>query len=183
MWTRAAAFLALASLAFAGSDVATADVLAGVQAALVGEWNGDGEPDLAVLHRPAPDADAATLWVFLSGAEPAVLEGAAWTGRMWGALPRLEATPDGFEVISENAAVGRDRWQEALAVAYRKGALVVVRYRYAFYDAVGGARFECAVDFERRAGVRGGERFAVAWGPVALERWTADRIPPPCKAR
>ncbi len=158
-------------------------VLRGVVAALTGDWNGDGALDRAVLWQPSSDDDVVNLYVFLSGEEPLVLAGAAWSGQAWGTFPSLSQSRGGFEVVSGNDAVGRNRWRESLTVAYLKGRLRVVAYHYQSRDTLDPQKaFECGADFNTGRGRRNDTAFAVVPSPVPLKKWSAAKIPAPCKA-
>jgi len=184
-WTSLITFALLLPAALAGPDSWLPEqVLRGVVAALTGDWNGDGAVDRAVLWQPSSDDDVVNLYVFLSGEKPLVLAGAAWSGQMWGTFPSLSQSQGGFEVVSGNDAVGRNRWRESLTVAYLKGRLHVVAYRYQSRDTLDPQKaFECGADFNTGRGRRNGTAFAVVPGPVPLEKWSATSIPAPCRAR
>ncbi|MEL6767191.1 MAG: hypothetical protein AAFP17_08425 [Pseudomonadota bacterium] len=115
---------------------------ADVIAALSDDLNGDGTADRAMLVDD-PEDSTATLLVFTGqlsgpGFAPALEAiGIAWSGRMFGTIPWLEVNDRGSLLIhAENASVGRNRWREVHAIAWREGAFVLAGYTWESYDTL-----------------------------------------------
>lgn len=106
-------------------------------AALTGDWNADGNPDLVLLLQ---DDDATATLVIHHGdgrqMEPVLtVPGVAFAGPMWGQTPGLEGRSDtSFVITSEQSAVGRSPWEQQVTLAWRNGAWMVAGYTYSFYD-------------------------------------------------
>ena len=103
-------------------------------AALSGDWDGN-EAQEAVVLIPGVDGDA-DLVVYdndgFSGLTPVlVLEGVVFAGPMAGQAPSLAPHgAAGFVLGSEQTAVGRTPWSQAVTVLWRDGGFVVAGYDY-----------------------------------------------------
>ena len=117
-----------------------------------------------------------------------VYENLGWAGIAAGTLPRLELAPNGsLRLITENSAIGRNRWEQVLTIAHRDGAYRVAGYTHAFYDTLdldsGGF---CDVNLLTGRGLlqigKGEERAVREWAMRAppLADWTIDSMPPVC---
>lgn len=63
-------------------------------------------------------------------------ENIVWLGGM-GGQPNLEVAANGsLRVLSGNDAVGRNRWNQVLTVAYRNNAYRVAGFTYSWYDTL-----------------------------------------------
>ncbi len=109
---------------------------------ITGDLNGDGIPDRAVLSQEGEN-DSATLHIYtgsVGGLE--MLEESApnlvWMGSgMAGQQPDLRMTPHGsLEVISMNEAIGRNRWNQVLTIAFRDDIFKVAGFTYSWYDTL-----------------------------------------------
>lgn len=192
---RAAPALALLALALPAAADGWPD--GAPVAALSGDWNGDGLPDLAVLSEGA-DTALADLTIYHGGGRrlsPVLsVPGAAFSGPMHGQAPGLTArTATSFVIASEQIAVGRSPWTQDVTVAFRDGAYVVAGFTHGFYDRLDPERGgNCDVNLLTggwEAGYRPGdgqpERNAAGRdGPRAfpLAEFTADYRPEPCRA-
>ncbi|MEM7302516.1 MAG: hypothetical protein AAF468_15665 [Pseudomonadota bacterium] len=109
-----------------------------------GDWNKDGEPDTAMLVAPPQDGDDMGVMFLL---------GERYTGRqvmhsfapskIWGnvvtagQVPKVVALKNGsIAVTSENAAIGRNRWQQQLTIAFRDNRFVVAGFTHSYYDTL-----------------------------------------------
>ncbi|MEM9735911.1 MAG: hypothetical protein AAF908_04835 [Pseudomonadota bacterium] len=173
----AACLAALPALALAEPQVSPADVLDAVSA----DWSGDGRPDRAVLVAGAIDAD---LYLYIADAEGMTLAahapGLAWSGRMAGTLPRLELTERGaLQVISENAAIGRYRWERRLTLLYREGRFVVGGVTLTGYDTLElGSRYACDLNLFTGRGVANGTDFTSERRAEPVTTWDNTPVCP-----
>lgn len=109
-------------------------------AAITGDWNGDGNPDAAMLVQNG--ADAADLVVYLGdpvfGLKPVLRdERVVFSGQMGGQTPSLEGLSDSaFQLHSEQIGIGRTPWESTYSIAWRNGGFVVSGYTYRFYDRI-----------------------------------------------
>ena len=56
---------------------------------------------------------------------------------MFGQEPSVTKTQYGSIIIgSQNSAIGRDRWEQKLTIAYRNNQLIVAGFTYSFYDTL-----------------------------------------------
>ena len=136
---RALAVLALGlapALASAQEPPAPGDLVA----ALSGDWNGDGQPDAALITQAeGGDAD---LSLYLGDPvfglkrvvdRPRVV----FSGPMGGQLPALEPnSPSSFKLHQEQIGIGRTPWESTLSIAWRGGQFVLAGYSYQFYDRI-----------------------------------------------
>lgn len=171
-----------------GAAIAPERVLAVVTLDLTG----DGGMDRALLLQPDEQSeatDAELLIVFADPVPPAVpplqrfnAEGLAWIGGLWGTQPELEViNGNSLVVVSQNEAIGRNRFRQRITLAYRDGKLVVVAYEHMTRDTLDpDAVTQCAVDFLGGAGTRDGKPFTVPPEPPDLAAWSAALVPAAC---
>lgn len=107
------------------------------------DWNDDGLQDRAILI--ASEDSSADLYLFESTdtdqQSPKTLKiykkGIAWMGGMWGTQPELKLSGrNSLQIVSQNDAIGRDRWNETLTVSHRDGNYRVVGYTYNSRDTL-----------------------------------------------
>jgi hypothetical protein len=135
--------------AFAAASAAMADDIAPdrIIGGAVGDWNRDGNPDLALLVAPASEDDETGIYIYLRDKEhllltlaasaPNKVAGNTSLGSLVGQDPTISALPNGsIAVHSENSGVGRDRWAETLTIAYRNAAFVVAGFTYSHNDTL-----------------------------------------------
>jgi len=118
--------------------------------AAIGDWNKDGKPDLALLVAPSPDDQADNpigIHIYLRDDEHSLLKLAASApNKIWGSVepggivgqePSISALPNGsIAIVSQNDAIGRDRWTQTLTLAYRNNNFVVAGYTYDSRDTL-----------------------------------------------
>ncbi|HEV7320942.1 MAG TPA: hypothetical protein VGO04_20280 [Ensifer sp.] len=115
-----------------------------IVSAATGDWNKDGEDDLALLVRPAEGSDEDNgVYLYLAGKNGALELKSALPNKVWGQFdfagqaPAIEATANGSLIItSHNDSIGRDRWEQKLTLAYRNFEFVVAGYTYSSYDTL-----------------------------------------------
>lgn len=105
-----------------------------------------------------------------------------WRGGMYGQEPWLEAQEHGsLKIISENSAIGRNRWEQVLTIAYRGGEFRVAGYTYSYYDTLDpDANGQCDVNLLTGKGELNGKSFKTALGAMPAQNWTMDTRPPEC---
>lgn len=144
-------------------DVATLDL------------DGDGKPDRALLLSPTPVDDVAELRVITSTDERTIVDRTlAWSGVMWGTFPQLESQSlDALTVISQNDAIGRDRWRQAVTLVYQDSELFVTRYEFTARDTVAPSNHHaCSVDFVTGNALVDRRKIEVAAGAQRLrDKW------------
>lgn len=115
--------------------------------AATGDWNKDGNQDLALLVAPKDEAEDIGIYIYLRDKEHLLLRLAATAPQkvvgnsnldgLYGQDPTIAALPSGsIAVHSENSGIGRDRWEQTLTLAYRNGAFVVAGFTYSHYDTL-----------------------------------------------
>lgn len=147
-----------------------------------GDWDQDDLAEFAMLAAPASDGGVdATLFIYRSTMDGwsavVVVDAIAWAGAFAGTTPFLRPGPaDGFQIVSENMSVGRNRWRQAITVVHRDGAYIVAGYTYDAYDTLDpDAARSCDVNFlTGRAEVDGVIRRAGSRDrPLRLSEWSA----------
>lgn len=136
-------------VALATASGATAEELAPerIIGAAIGDWNRDGNADLALLVAPKSDEEDIGIYLYLrdkdhlllslAASAPNKVVGNASLDSLYGQDPTISALPTGsIAVHSENSGVGRDRWEQTLTIAYRNGAFVVAGFTYSQYDTL-----------------------------------------------
>ncbi len=106
-----------------------------------------------------------------------------WRGAMYGQEPWMEANEHGsLKIYSENSAVGRNRWEQILTIAYRNGVFRVAGYTYSYYDTLDpDANGQCDVNLLTGKGVLNGKNFKTSLGALPVQDWTMDTRPPECE--
>lgn len=106
-----------------------------------------------------------------------------WRGGMYGQEPWMEANEHGsLKIYSENSAVGRNRWEQILTIAYRNGVFRVAGYTYSYYDTLDpDANGQCDVNLLTGKGVLNGKNFKTSLGALPVQDWTMDTRPPECE--
>ena len=136
-----------AALSVASSAAAQEIAPKQIIGAAVGDWNKDGNPDLALLVAPGDEDDNIGIYIYLrdkdhlllslAASAPNKVAGNASLDILVGQDPTLLALPNGsIAVHSENSGVGRDRWEQTLTIAYRNAAFVVAGFTYSHYDTL-----------------------------------------------
>lgn len=151
------------------------------------DWDRDGEVEFAVLAAPAVDGGVdASLFVYRPDGDgwalvthaPEIAHGGAFEGT----TPFLRpVSSGGFQIVSQNMSVGRNRWVQTLTIVHRDGVYVVESFGYDSYDTLDlDAGSSCDVNLlTGRAIVDGADRrVAQVVRPVAL--WTAYEWPEVC---
>lgn len=105
-----------------------------------------------------------------------------WRGGMYGQEPSMEAQEHGsLKILSENSAVGRNRWEQVLTIAYRGGDFRVAGYTYSYYDTLDpDANGLCDVNLLTGKGVLNGKAFKTTLKAMPARNWTMDTRPPEC---
>jgi hypothetical protein len=114
----------------------------------VGDWNGDGKPDLALLAEAPDDAadDQLGVYIYLRDDHDLLRLATSAPGKIWGTTvaegiygqePSIKAAgKSSIAIHSQNSAIGRDRWEQTLTLAYRNNQFVVAGYTYSHYDTL-----------------------------------------------
>ncbi|CCM75234.1 hypothetical protein [Rhizobium mesoamericanum] len=118
-------FVLIAGLVLSTEFTARAEEIdpARIVEAATGDWDGDGRADLALLR--------------LSLSAPNKIWGSTSADGVFGQEPSLKAAgKSSIAIHSQNSAIGRDRWDQTLTVAYRNKQFVVAGYTYNQYDTL-----------------------------------------------
>ena len=170
--------------AIAGNDATDSpDIISDIK----GDLNGDGTTDRAALITSI-DTDQVNLVIDFADAtgtlHPVMLKKAiAWSGAMAGTKPSLEQRKNGSLVVtSGNQAIGRNRWQQQLTIAYRNEQFVVAGYTYDAYDTLDQAyHFSCDINLLTGAGIKNQKHFKRAAKTTSLAEWSDNSIPEECR--
>lgn len=156
-----------------------------VLSAAVADWNDDGTMDRAVLIGGDSDAD---LLIYLSDGDnglkaAAYAPGLVFSGAMAGTFADLQLSPQGgLQVHSENGAVGRDRWDQILTLAWRDGQFVVAGVTYGAVDTLDPtAGGNCDINLLTGKGTANGKTVKLAPVIISVTKWTDDSLPAPCQ--
>ncbi|MBW8321410.1 MAG: hypothetical protein K0M47_19365 [Rhizobium sp.] len=112
-----------------------------------GDWNKDGATDLALLVAPGSDDEVIGIYLYVTESDRALLKlVAAAPDKIWGNTrldgfygqdPAITGLANGsIAVMSQNSAIGRNRWEKTLTLAYREGRFIVAGYTYAYRDTL-----------------------------------------------
>ena len=152
-----------------------------ITAAAVGDWNRDGADDLAVIARPPEGSDDDSgVYIYLAddGASRLSLKASApnwiWgSSTVYGQEAGVAALANGsIELTSQNSAIGRDRWEQRVTIAYRESRFVVAGYTYSAYDTLDPNHTEsCDLNVLTGKGTANGKPVATKGAQVAFEDW------------
>ncbi len=155
-----------------------------IAGAVTSPVDGDINRFRAILVETEAGAD---LYVFTDAGEGwkqvAHAKDMVWRGGMYGQEPWMEATEHGsLKIYSENSAVGRNRWEQVLTIAYRNGVFRVAGYTYSYYDTLDpDANGQCDVNLLTGKGVLNWKNFKTSLGALPVQDWTMDTRPPECE--
>lgn len=141
----------------------------------------------AVLVQGAEDAD---LYIFTKPSDKLLqavyAPDIAVTG-IGGIDAYLRKTPNGtLQLISQNIALGRHRWEQALTIVYRDNQFLVGGYTYSDYDALdvdsdGNIKTrDCDFNFLTGRGVKDEQPIRTSMTAIPVQNWTVDTYPPEC---
>ncbi|MDQ7070035.1 MAG: hypothetical protein Q9M48_04720 [Rhodobacterales bacterium] len=102
------------------------------------DLNNDGIIDRAILLRLKESEDASLIiWNGPDFVQPAVsTDDIIWAGGL-GQIPHLQLAENGsLQIVSMNISIGRDRWEQTLTIAYRKGRYLLAGFTYDWYDTL-----------------------------------------------
>jgi hypothetical protein len=182
-----AALISLSATATVAAETAIAP--GRIVDAAIGDWNKDGKPDLALLVAPAPDDQADNpigIYIYLRDDEHSLLRLAATAPNkvpgstepdgIFGQEPSIKALPNGsIAVTSQNDAIGRDRWEQTLTLAFRNNAFVVAGYTYDYRDTLnpdGG--YSCDYNVLTGKATKGGKNLKIEGKTIKIEDWKDD---------
>ena len=141
-----AAFLIVAAPAAKPAFAEEAPPPGRVLDAAMGDWDQDGEADLALMTAPAEPDGEVGLDIYLQDTSQPFLKLAVRTkGQIWGNVesyfsgqaPFIQTLPNGsLALISHNDSMGRNRWERRLTLAYRDRQFLVAGYTYRYYDTI-----------------------------------------------
>ncbi len=155
------------------------------------DWNGDGVADRAILAEG--EEGTADLYVYLSAPaqhdnrrrELALLKrSVAWDGGVIGQQPSIEINPKiSILLRSGNDSIGRNRWKQTIAIAYRGDQFVVAGVTYSWSDTLDpSASGDCNLNLLTGRGTRNGKRLDVGAQTIPLSDWTDERRPRQCRS-
>lgn len=152
--------------------------------AATGDWDKDGNTDLAMLVAAAEGSDEDhAVYIYLNDGDTERLKlKTVAANKVWGNLtmagqaPSITALPNGSILItSHNDAVGRDRWEQKLTVAYRNFDFVVAGYTYTSYDTLDPDNTtDCDFNVLTGKGKLDGKPVAVAGEMIFLKDWNDE---------
>lgn len=154
---------------------------------LYADLNGDGMAEAFTLEQI--EVPYVQLVVRNTGGAPVIVPDIAWAGGM-SSPPYLSLTEFGsVQVISQNDAVGRGRWELILTLAHRQGALRVAGFTYSWRDTLDPDDFgSCDVNLLTGRGEtsRSGEKpfaITVRGGAPAVTDWQSEtfELPDACR--
>lgn len=152
-----------------------------ITAAAVGDWNRDGVQDLVVIARPPEGSDDDNgVYIYLTEGGPSRLSlKVSAPNRTWGSTTvygqeaGVAALANGSIVLtSRNSAIGRDRWEQRVTIAYRNSQFVVAGYTYSTYDTLDPNHTEsCDLNVLTGKGTANGKPVATEGAQVTFEAW------------
>ncbi len=155
-----------------------------IVSAATGDWDKDGNADLAMLVSPGADSDADNaVYIYINNDDTRALTlKTIAPNKIWGNLampgqvPSVTALPNGSILItSHNDSVGRDRWEQKLTVAYRNFDFVVAGYTYTSYDTLDSDNSsDCDINVLTGKGKSNGRAVSVTGKLIFLKDWNDD---------
>ncbi|WP_424992333.1 hypothetical protein [Oceaniradius stylonematis] len=161
-----------------------------------GDLDADGARDAALLVAPDPDGtdDHALIILRGTGFDEGAMEpwlsfpDAAWGGggMMVGNRPSVDFAASGSLLLkSGNEAIGRNRWNQTVTLAWRDETLLIAGFTHSFYDTLDpDANGGCDINVLTGKGIVREEttETAVSLSPqrLTLEQWLAQGSPSLC---
>ncbi|MFD1326992.1 hypothetical protein [Mycoplana ramosa] len=155
-----------------------------IVAAATGDWDRDGNTDLALIARPAEGSDednAVFIYLANPGESRLALKVSApnkISGNltMFGQEPTVAALANGsIKLTSQNSSIGRDRWSQSLTLAYRGGRFIVAGYTYSSYDTLDNDNTRaCDLNVLTGKGTANGKPITTAGAQIAYEDWSDE---------
>ncbi|MEW7006783.1 hypothetical protein [Lentilitoribacter sp. EG35] len=106
-----------------------------------GDWNNDETPDAAMIM--VTNEHQFDLLIYQSDKQQRLklhshMPDFVWgSDVMYGQEPSVIALKNGsINVTSQNSAIGRNRWEQNLTIAYRGGEFLVAGFSYSYYDTL-----------------------------------------------
>lgn len=160
-----------------------------IVSAASGAWTDDGSVGRAVLIDD--DDNASVDLVIYSGNSTnpdqglklsAFAHDIASSGNMMGNTAELRQTQKGaLQIYSENMAIGRDKWERTMTLAFRGGHFVVAGLTMtAFDDLKPNSAVSCDLNFLSGTGKMGKKTLKVAAGGIPVDKWSEDMVPAAC---
>lgn len=161
-------------------------------AAATGDWNKDGAPDLALLVAPGDDSDMISIDIFLQSDDHKLLKPVAQArdkifgnyshDGLYGNDPDIKALGNGsIAVTSQQNAIGRNRWEQTLTIAYRNGDFVVAGYTYNYYDTLDpDAAGKCDYNVLTGKAMVNDKPAKVAPRTIKIQDWDQEKDRGPC---
>ncbi|MDQ7089701.1 MAG: hypothetical protein Q9M50_03540 [Methylococcales bacterium] len=157
-----------------------------VLSVVTGDWNQDKKTDAAVLMK---NDDLVEIYIFL-GQQNNTLKQVLyksdfiWMGSMEGTVPYLESKgkKGSFIIMSGNDSIGRNRWSQALTIAYREKAFTLGGYTYNSRDTLAPDHsFACDLNLFTGKGLRNNKAFKINAQKIKLKDWSDDNVPTKCQ--
>ncbi|WP_235842225.1 hypothetical protein [Ciceribacter selenitireducens] len=112
-----------------------------------GDWNKDGATDLALLVAPGSEDEVIGIYLYVTESDRGLLKlvtsapdkvwGNSRLDGFYGQDPAITALANGsIAVMSQNSAIGRNRWERTLTLAYREDRFIVAGYTYSYHDTL-----------------------------------------------
>ena len=161
-----------------------------IVSATSGAWTDDGSMGRAILIDDS-DNSSVDLAIYTGDSTnpdqglklAAFAHDIASSGNMFGNTAELRQTKKGaLQVYSENTAVGRDKWERTMTLAYRGGHFVVSGLTLSAYDDLSpGSGGSCDINFLSGKAKAGRKMIRLPAGGIPVEKWTEDMIPKACQ--
>lgn len=152
-----------------------------ITAAAVGDWNRDSVQDLVVIASPPEGSDDDNgVYIYLTEGGLSLLSlKVSAPNRTWGSTTvygqeaGVAALANGSIVVtSQNSAIGRNRWEQRVTIAYRSSQFVVAGYTYSAYDTLDPNHSEsCDLNVLTGKGTANGKPVATKGAQVTFEAW------------
>lgn len=148
--------------------------------AAMGDINGDGRQDLAILTLPTgKSSNDVGIAVYLRDpALPALKRTILLPARFWGTSsagqqPEITILENrSITVHTENMAFGREHWERTYTLAWRNAQLIVAGFTYTFNDTLDHDQAgSCDLNLLTGRGIRNGVQFATGSQRINLVDW------------
>lgn len=151
-----------------------------------GDWNKDGAADLALLVAPGSDDEVIGIYLYVTERDRGLLKlvtsapdkvwGNSRLDGFYGQDPAITALANGsIAVMSQNSAIGRNRWERTLTLAYRENRFIVAGYTYTYYDTLDpDGSGSCDYNVVTGKLKRDETAQSVAPSTVSVEDWTDE---------
>ncbi|AFL51885.1 hypothetical protein ABIE78_002256 [Sinorhizobium fredii] len=163
-----------------------------IVSAATGDWDKDDASDLVLLVAPVEaGGESNAVYLYLTNDVGRLVLRSLIPDKVWGQFdvygqaPSVNALPNGsIQITSHNDAIGRNRWEQTLTIAYRSSDFVVAGYTYWSYDTLDlDNTMRCDFNVLSGKGTANGKPIRAKGDTILLKDWSDEIGQRACDAK